>query len=104
MPPTVMEQRLKSKQEGVRGLTRSPVVVRVSVHKDAVKLIIHGYFQNKFRVSVYEEVGRPTHDSKEREEALGKVTKTFMVGRVGTVGTTKPSEVIVRAQCLTILL
>jgi hypothetical protein len=43
---------------------------------------------------VYKGVGRPTHDSKKREESLGKVTKTFMVGQAGTVRTTKASEVI----------
>ncbi len=29
-------------------------------------------------MSVHKEVGRPTNDSKKRDESFGKVTKTFM--------------------------
>jgi hypothetical protein len=60
------------------GLTRPPVVMRVSAHKDEVRSIVHGYFQSQFRVSVYKVVGRPTQVSIQREEALTTVTNVFM--------------------------
>jgi hypothetical protein len=37
-----------------------------------------GYFQNRFKVPAYKQVGRPTHDSQKREEPLEKVTNVFM--------------------------
>ncbi len=52
------------------GLTRPPVVVYVSTHKDEVRLIVHGYFQSQFRVPSCKEVDRPTHDSIKREQDL----------------------------------
>ena len=42
------------------------------------KAIARGYFRSQFRVAVYKQVGRPTHDSQRREEALEKVTNVFM--------------------------
>jgi hypothetical protein len=58
-------------------LTRPLVATRVSVHKDEVRSITHGCFQSQFRVSLYKEVDRPTHDSIKRERALTKVTNAF---------------------------
>ena len=63
------------------GLTRPPATTCVSTHKDEVRSIDHGYFQSQFRVSVYKEVGRPTHDSIKREQTLVKVTNVFMTNR-----------------------
>jgi hypothetical protein len=51
---------------------------RVSAHKNEVRSIDRGYFQNQFRVSVYKLVGRPTQDSQKRDEVLDKVTNVFM--------------------------
>jgi len=60
------------------GLTRPPASVRVSAHKNDVRSIDRGYFQRQFRVTVYKQVGRPTHDSQKREEALEDVTNDSM--------------------------
>ncbi len=62
---------------GDKGLIRPPVSVRVSTHKNEVRSIPRGYFQNQFRVPVYKQVGRPTHDSQKREEDVEKVTNVF---------------------------
>ena len=48
-----------------------------SVHTKMRSGRAHGYFQSQ-RVTVYKEVGRPTHDSIKREQALVKVTNDFI--------------------------
>ena len=73
-----MDKWLKKVTPGDKGLTRPPVSTRVSAHKNEVRSIDRGYFQIQFRVSSYEQVGRPTHDSQKREEVLEKVTNVFM--------------------------
>ena len=77
-PPTVLDKWLKKAKRDDTGLTRPPLVMRVSTHKDEVRSIVHGYFQSQFRVSVYKVVGRPTQVSIQREEALTTVTNAFM--------------------------
>ena len=42
--PTVLDKRLKKATPDDTGLTRPPVVIRVSAHKDEVRSIVHGYF------------------------------------------------------------
>ena len=78
MPPTPLDNWLKKATPDDTGLTRPPVVIRVSTHKDEVRSIVHGYFQSQFRVPVYKEVVRPTHGSIKPEQALTKVTNAFM--------------------------
>ncbi len=79
MSPTPMDNWLKKATTDDTGLIRPPTVAtRVSAHKDEVRSISLGYFQSQFRVSVYKEVGRPTHDSIKREQSLTKVTNTSM--------------------------
>jgi hypothetical protein len=73
----MMDMWLKKTTPGDKGLTRPPSV-RVSTHKNEVRSIPHGYFQNRFKVPLYKQVGRPTHDSQKREETLEKVTNAFM--------------------------
>jgi hypothetical protein len=75
---TMMVKWLKKATPDDKGLTRPPCSVCVSVHKNEVRSIARGYFQNRFKVSVYKQVGRPTHDSQKREDALEKVTNIFM--------------------------
>ena len=77
MPPTSLGKWLKKVTPDDAGLTRPPAVVRVSSHKHEVRSIAQGYFQSQFRVTVYKEVVRPTHDSIKRERALTKVTNAF---------------------------
>jgi hypothetical protein len=79
MSPTDLDTWLKKTTLDDTGLTRPPAVALVSTHKDEVRSIDHGYFQSQFRVPVYKEVGRPTHDSIKREQVLTKVTNAFMV-------------------------
>ncbi len=74
----MMDQWLQKAKPGDKGLTRPPVSVRVSAHKNEVRSIARGFFQIQFRVPGYKHVGRPTHDSQKREEALEKVTNVFM--------------------------
>ena len=78
MPPTPLDNWLKKATPDDTGLIRPPAAARVSAHKDEVRSIAHGYFQSQFRVPVYKDVGRPTHDSIKREQALTKVTNVFM--------------------------
>ena len=78
MSPTDLDTWLKKTTLDDTGLTRPPAVALVSTHKDEVRSIDHGYFQSQFRVPVYKEVGRPTHDSIKREQGLTKVTNVFM--------------------------
>ena len=78
MPPTGLDKWLKKATPDDTGLTRPPVAMRVSAHKDEVRSIVHGYFQSQFRVSVYKVVGRTTQPSIQREEALTTVTNAFM--------------------------
>jgi hypothetical protein len=78
MPPTPLDNWLKKETPDDTGLIRPPAAARVSAHKDEVRSIAHGYFQSQFRVQVYKDVGRPTHDSIKREQALTKVTNVFM--------------------------
>ena len=42
--PTVLDKRLKKATPDDTGLTRPPVAIRVSAHKDEVRSIVHGYF------------------------------------------------------------
>ena len=79
MSPTDLDKWLKKATLDDTGLTRPPAAVLVSTHKDEVRSIDHGYIQSQFRVPVYKEVGRPTHDSIKREQVLTKVTNAFMV-------------------------
>ncbi len=74
----MMDKWLKKATPGNKGLTRPPASEHVSVHKNEVRSIVRGNFQNRFRVSAYKQVGRPTHDSQKREESLEKVTNAFM--------------------------
>ena len=67
-PPTALDKWLKKATSDDTGLTRPPVTMRVSAHKDEVRSIVHGYFQSQFRVPSYKEVDRPTHDSIKREQ------------------------------------
>ncbi len=67
-PPTALDKWLKKATSDDTGLTRPPVTMRVSAHKDEVRSIVHGYFQSQFRVSVYEVVGRSRQDSIQRRE------------------------------------
>ena len=78
MPPTPLDNWLKKATPDDTGLIRPPAAARVSAHKDEVRSIAHGYFQSQFRVPVYKDVGRPTHDSIKREQGLTKVTNVFM--------------------------
>jgi hypothetical protein len=78
MSPTTLDKWFRKVTTDDTGLTRRPDVVRVSEHKDEVRWIGHGYFRSQFRVSVYKEVDRPTHDSIKREQALTKVTSVFV--------------------------
>ena len=55
-------------------------------------------FPNEFRVSVYNQVGRPTHDSQKREEFLEKVTNVFM--EQYTLPTNLPTRNDVEIWCL----
>ena len=67
----MMNKWLKKTTPGDKGLTRPPPSVCViSAHKNEVQSIDHGYFQNRFKVSEYKQVDRPTHDSQKREETL----------------------------------
>ena len=75
---TIMDKWLKKATPGDKGLTRPPTSVCVSAHKNEVRSIDRGHFQSRFRVTVYKQVVRPTHDSQKREEFLEKVTKVFM--------------------------
>ena len=77
-PPTPVDKWLKKATRDDTGLTRPPVGMRVSAHKDEVRSIVHGYFQSQFRVPVYKVVRRPTQASIQREEALTTVTNAFM--------------------------
>jgi hypothetical protein len=63
---------------GDKGLTRPRASARVSAHKNEVRSIARGYFQNQFRVPAYKHVGRPTQDSQKRDESLDKVTNVIM--------------------------
>jgi hypothetical protein len=83
MSPTTLDKWLKKTTPDDTGLTRPPVVTRVSAHKDEVRSIVHGYFQSQFRVSLYKEVDRPTHDSIKREQTLSTVTNSSMVNMAG---------------------
>ena len=74
----MMAQWLQKAKPGDKGLTRPPASARVSAHKNEVRSIARGYFQNQFRVPAYKHVGRPTQDSQKRDEALDKVTNVFM--------------------------
>ena len=78
MPFLQVDKWLKKATPDDTGLTRPPVAMRVSAHKDEVRSIVHGYFQSQFRVPVYKVVGRPRQDSIKREEALTTVTNAFM--------------------------
>ena len=77
-PPTALDKWLKKATSDDTGLTRPPVAMRVSAHKDEVRSIVHGYFQSQFRVSVYKVVVRPRQDVIKRQEALTTVTNAFM--------------------------
>ena len=74
----MMDQWLQKEKPGDNALTRPPASARVSAHKNEVRSIARGYFQNQFRVPAYKHVGRPTQDSQKRDEALDKVTNVFM--------------------------
>ena len=67
--PTALDKWLKKATVDDTGLTRPPVAIRVSAHKDEVRSIFHGYFQSQFRVPVYKVVGRSRQDAIKREEA-----------------------------------
>ena len=82
MSPTALDKWLKKATPDDTGLTRPPAVARVSAHKVEVRSIDHGYFQSQFRVPVYKEVDRPTHDSIKREQALVKVTRSRRKSRI----------------------
>jgi hypothetical protein len=75
---TGMGKWLKKVTTDDMGLTRPPPSVHVSAYKNEVRSIVHGYFQNQFRVTVFKQVGRPTHDSQKREEDLAKLTNSFI--------------------------
>ncbi len=104
-PPTVLDKWLKKMTTDDTGLTRPPDVVCVSGHKDEVRSIDHGYFQSQFRVSVYKEVGRPTHDSIKREQVLTKVTNVLMTWYIIPIDTNQlsklPSRTDVEQGCRT---
>jgi hypothetical protein len=74
----MMDKWFQNVKPGDKGLTRPPVSVCVSPHKNDVRSIDRGYFQNQFRVVSYKQVGGPTHDSQKREETVEKVTNVFM--------------------------
>ncbi len=74
----MMDRWLQKVKEGDKGLTRPPASVHVSQHKNEVRSIARGFFQNQFRVSSYKTVGRATHDSQKREDSVEKVTNVFM--------------------------
>jgi hypothetical protein len=74
----MMDQWFQRAKPGDKGMTRPPVSVRVSAHKNEVRSIPRGFFQIQFRVPGYKHVDRPTHDSQKREEDLEKVTNVFM--------------------------
>ena len=73
----MMDKWLQKTKPGDKGLTRPPASGHISTHKNEVRSIARGYFQNQFRVTSYKQVGRPTHDSIKRQQALGKVTNDF---------------------------
>jgi hypothetical protein len=75
---TMMDKWLKKVTPGDKGLTRPPDSSRVSTHKNEVRSMVRGHFQNRFKVTPYKQVGRPTHDSQKREETLEKVTNVLM--------------------------
>jgi hypothetical protein len=50
--------------------------------------LVHGYFQSQFRVSLYKEVDRPTHESIKREQVLTTVTNDFMTQYTIPIDTT----------------
>jgi hypothetical protein len=56
MPPTELDKLLKKATPDDTGLTRPPTTELVSVHKDEVRSIVHGYFRSQFRVPVYKDV------------------------------------------------
>ena len=74
----MMDRWLQKAKEGDKGLTRPPASARVSQHKNEVRSIARGFFQIQFRVPGYKHVGRPTHDSQKREDAVETVTNVFM--------------------------
>ncbi len=47
----MMDRWFQKTKEGDKGLTRPPASVRVSQHKNEVRSIVRGFFQNQFRVS-----------------------------------------------------
>ncbi len=64
-------------------LTRPPTLTHVSTHQNEVRSIVRGYFQNRFKVSEYKQVGRPIHDSQKQEETLEKVSIRLIRMRQG---------------------
>ena len=42
-PPTALDKWLKKATSDDTGLTRPPVAMRVSAHKDEVRSIVHGF-------------------------------------------------------------
>ncbi len=66
----MMVHWLQKAKPGDKGLTRPPVSVRVSDHKNEVRSIGRGFFQIQFRVPGYKHVGRPNHDSQKREDTV----------------------------------
>ena len=70
-------------EPGDKGLTRPPASARVSAHKNEVRSIACGYFQNQFRVPAYKHVGRPTQDSQKRDEDLDKICPISKVSWLG---------------------
>ena len=55
----MLDKWLEKAMSDDTGLTRPPVSARVSAHKNEVRSIDHGYYQNQFRVSVPLKLGTP---------------------------------------------
>ena len=50
---TMMDKWLKKATPGDKGLTRPLASARVSPHKNEVRSIVRGHFQNRYRMSAY---------------------------------------------------
>ena len=63
----MMDKWLQKAKPGDEGLTRPPVSTCVSVHKNEVRSITRGYFQNQFRVSTYKQEEDVLDENEEKE-------------------------------------
>ena len=64
--PTALDKWLKKATPDDTGLTRPPVAMHVSAHKDEVRSIVHGYFRRR---------GRERERARERERERERETR-----------------------------